>query len=391
MKPKRLLVVTDEMEVGGSQRQISFLLSGLDRSRWEPELLFFRKESFMAQALRAQGITVHQLPKRGRFDPGFVLRYARLLRHGRYDVVHAYSLTAELWTAIARMLVRRAPVQVSSVRNLHLGQSRLFWALKRFSLKRSAAIVTNSRTAARHTARNVGMEPSRFEFVANGVAPAQPIRPHERDTLRDAIGVPARRCFGLFVGRLVKQKNVPCLIRALASLPPAERPWIALAGWGPLHDEITRMRNEAGLENDLHLLGERSDAIDLMKAADFLVLPSLHEGMSNVLMEAMSVGCPVVASDVGGAAELIDSGTTGLLFASDDDAALAAHLRRITADAELRRRLSNASAEHIRNTYSIGQLVSGTVAVYERCLEARGRRGTPILGALQAGTLGEDA
>lgn len=392
MKPKRLLVVTDEMEVGGSQRQISFLLSGLDRSQWEPELLFFRKESFMAQALRAQDITVHQLPKRGRFDPGFVLRYAALLRRGRYDVVHAYSLTAELWTAIARMFVRRAPSQVSSVRNLHLGQSRLFWMLKRFALGRSAAIITNSRIAAEHTAQHVGMDPSRFEFVANGVAPVEPMPPHERDALRRAIGVPAGRCFGLFVGRLVKQKNVPCLIRAMAALQPHERPWIALAGWGPLHDEITRLRSEAGLEADLHLLGERSDAVDLMKAADFLVLPSLHEGMSNVLMEAMSVACPVVASEVGGAPELIDHGRTGLLFRSDDSAALAMHLRRITADADLRIRLSAASAEHIRNSYSIDQLVKGTVAVYERGIQTRGRRGTPSsLATVQAGRLGEDA
>lgn len=367
---RRLLVVSDEMEVGGSQRQISYLLGGLDRSRWQPELLFFRNESFMVRELRDQGITVHQLHKRGRIDIGFVLRLASLLRGGRYDLVHAYSLTAELWIAVARLLVRRAPPQVSSVRNLHLTTSPVFWGLKRFAIRRSAAVIANARAAAAVVALRIQLPLARFDVVANGIESAPPLEAGEREALRRAIGVPPGRVLGLFVGRLVEQKNLACLVRALSALPDAERPWIALAGQGPLQGEIQRLRDAAGLQDDMRFLGERTDAVMLMKAADFLVLPSLYEGMSNVLMEAMSVGCPVVASDVGASAELVEHGVSGLLFSSDDGATLATHLRRLTRDPSLRARLSTESIARMRSDYSIERLVAATAAVYERCLHA---------------------
>src|SRR5690606_4695483 len=100
---------------------------------------------------------------------------------------------------------------------------------------------------------------------------------------------------------------------ALAAMPPDARPWMALAGDGPLRADIERRSVAAGLGHDLRLLGERGDVAQLMQAADFLVLPSSLEGMSNVLMEAMSLGCPVVASAVGGNTELVEDGATGLL------------------------------------------------------------------------------
>lgn len=361
-------MVSDEMEVGGSQRQISYLLGGLDRSRWEPELLFFRNESFMVRDLREQGITVHQLRKRGRIDVGFVLRLASLLRRGRYDMVHAYSLTAEFWTAVARLLVRQAPPQVSSVRNLHLTSSRVFWGLKQFAVRRSVAVIANAQAAAATTALRVNVPLEWFDVVPNGILPAVAPAAGEREAAREALGVPEERVFGLFVGRLVTQKNLPCLVRALSQLRAAERPWIALAGQGPLQADIQGLRDAAGLQADMRFLGERSDTLMLMKAADFLVLPSLYEGMSNVLMEAMSVGCPVVASNVGGSAELIEHDVSGLLFASDDDSALSTLLRRLATEPSLRSRLSSEAAARIRSRYSIAQLVGATVAVYERCL-----------------------
>lgn len=378
MSPRRLLVVTDEMEVGGSQRQICYLLNGLDRSLWQPELLFFRNESYLVNELRSQGIVVHHLPKRGRVDVGFVLRYMAFLRRGRYDLVHAFSLTAELWTAIANLVARRPARLVSSVRGLYLAKSGMFTHMKRFIVHRSAAVIANSRAGAAAAARRTGTPLDKFDVVPNGILPSEPLRPGQREALRHAAGAPAGRAFGLFVGRLVMEKNLACLLRALALLPASERPWIALAGNGPLREEIDTLRETLGLVDDVRFLGERSDACELMKAADFLVLPSAFEGMSNVLMEAMSAGCPVIASDVGGNSELVEDGTNGLLFPNDDDAALATLLQRMSAEPVLRARLAALAGTRIHNRYSISNLAAATMAVYDRCL-------SPPLAARHAG------
>jgi glycosyltransferase involved in cell wall biosynthesis len=370
MPARKLLVVSDEMEVGGSQRQIAYLLGGIDRTRWQPELLFFRNPSHLVDELRAQGIVVHHLPKKGRVDPGFVLAYASLLRRQRYDLVHAFSLTAELWTLVARLLawpVSR-PLLVSSVRGLYLTEPDWFWRIKRRIFKGSAAIIANARAGAAAAASRSGVPRERFDVIPNGILPIAPLAEDQRQTLRASLGLPAGRTLALFVGRLVVQKNVPCLLRAMSRLPAAARPYLVLAGGGPLREEIEAMRLQLELQDDVHLLGERTDARRLMGAADFLVLPSAYEGMSNVVMEGMASGCPVVASDVGGNPELVEDGLTGLLFPNDDDAALAQCLERLTADPSLRSRLSAQALQRMQTRYSVESLVTSTMAVYDRCL-----------------------
>ncbi len=368
MQPRKLLIVTDEMEVGGSQRQISYLLAGLDRSRWQPELLFFRTPSFLVDLLREQSITVHHIPKRGRVDPAFLLRYAKLLRQQQYALVHAFSITAELWTLVARLLVPGGFRMVASIRGLYLTEPDSFWRIKRWVIGGSSAVIANAHAGAMAVAKRLRLPLSTFDVVANGLMPPQPMRPESRKKLREALGVPAGRAFGLFVGRLVMQKNLPCLLDAVSTMPANARPWIALAGDGPLWAELEALRDSAGLSADVCFLGERNDAAALMECADFLVLPSLSEGMSNALMEAMMAGCPVLASAVGGNSELVEDEVTGLLFANDDAQALAKQLGRMGSDHELRARLSTAAREQMQLKYSMDAMITSTSAIYQRCL-----------------------
>lgn len=372
MSPRRLLVAIDEMEVGGSQRQVGYLLGGLDRAQWQPELVYFRNPSFLVDELRAQGIVVHHVPKRWRIDPRFLLAYAALLRRKRYDIVHAFSLTAELWTLLASLPMRRRPPLVASVRGLYLDHSAVYWALKRYVLSRSAAVIANARAGAAAAAQRSGLPRERFTIVPNGMRFTRPTSPDGTAALRAAIGAPGNgRVFGLFVGRLVQQKNIPCLLAALAAMPAGSRPWMAVAGDGPLREELEVACAAAGLGDEIRFIGERNDVALLMQAADFLVLPSSHEGMSNVLMEAMSLGCPVVASAVGGNPELVDDGVTGLLFPPNDAAALARQIQRITSEPALRQRLAAQALHRIGERHSIDRLVASTTAIYEHCLPPR--------------------
>ena len=365
---KRVLVVVDEMEVGGSQRQIVHLLTGLDRSQWQPELVFFRQPSFLVDVLRQAGIPVHQLPKRGRIDFAFLLAFIRLVRSGRYDLIHAFSLTAEIWSLVACLTLPRRPPLISSVRSLNLDAPDWQWRIKRLVLRCSAATIANAQAAARAAALRANWPLAQFDVIGNGVALPAALSATERQQIRQQIGVPEGRVFGLFVGRLIAIKNLPCLLDALACVAAEQRPWIALAGDGPLRAALQAQSAQAGLDNDVCLLGERSDATRLMQAADFLVLCSHQEALSNALLEAMAAACPVIASQVGGNPELVEHERTGLLFRTNDRAALAASLARLSTDAGLRARLSARARELAESKHGIPTLVSATVGVYRRCL-----------------------
>lgn len=370
MDVKRLLVVIDEMEVGGSQRQVVHMLAGLDRNRWQPELVYFRERSFLIDELEQVGVRIHHIPKRGRIDLRFMFALARVLRHGRYDVIHAFSLTAELWTVMASHLLLRRPPLIGSIRGLYLHQSRRFWWLKGLALSRCAAVVSNSRAGADVAARLGGHARSRIDVIGNGVPIPDALTAAARENLREHLGVVDGRCLALFVGRLVDQKNIACLLDALAMLPASRRPVLALAGDGPLRMSLSERADALGIRDQVRFLGERADTTQLMQAADMLILPSHEEGLSNALLEAMAAGCPVIASAVGGNLELIDHEHTGLLFPDDSRVVLAEAMSRLIDDPVLRQRLSQQALQKVERQHSIAALVKATQAVYERCIDA---------------------
>ena len=214
----RLLVVTDQMEVGGSQRQIARLLEHVDRDRFDPTLAFFASPSHLLDGLRGAGVRTVHIPKTRRVDPGFVLRFRRFLQEQRFDVVHAFSLSAEFWCALLGGAATGTSL-VTSIRGTYAWYSRLEWRVKRYGVRRSRWVVSNSRAGADLAFREMGLLPDRLHIVPNGISiPAERSIP-ERAALRESLGIGADDILALYVGRLVGIKNIESLLRAVALIP----------------------------------------------------------------------------------------------------------------------------------------------------------------------------
>ncbi len=369
----RLLLLTDEMEVGGTQRQIVHIAAQLDRARFEPTVLFFRNPSFFVDELQQAGVKVIQVPKRGRVDPKFVWRLARELRRGRFDVMHCFAFSGELWGAIARGLLPRAarPALISSVRGTYEWYSRWHWAVKRRVSEQSSRVVANSHMGAQYACHQMGLPAQAISVVHNGVQLPPPREP-SGGGLRSQLEVPASALLLLFVGRLVDHKDLPTLMRAVARLRDgACLAHLAIAGDGPLRAEIEALIDQLKLRDRVHLLGQRDDVPDLIAAADVVVLPSVREGLSNVILEGMMGGKPVVASRAGGNVELVEHERSGLLFDIGDDAGLAQAFMRLANDAVLRARLGAGARDRALNHFSIPSMVKAYEKTYREVVRER--------------------
>ena len=223
----------------------------------------------------------------------------------------------------------------------------------------------------RRTYCRIGVPEERLTTVPNGVAPI-PDR-IGRDAARAALGLDPRQPVVLTVGRLTHMKGQWHLVDAVPGLldrfPDLA---VVLVGQGPLREALEKRAAGLGVGGAVRFAGHRTDARRLLAAADVFVLPSRHEGMPLVVLEAMEAGLPVVGTRVTGTEEVVEDGVTGALVRPGDPAALGAALGRLLADPALRHRQGDAGRRRYLACFTRERMARDTAAVYESVL-----RGAP--------------
>ncbi len=177
------------------------------------------------------------------------------------------------------------------------------------------------------------------------------------------------------VGWLTPVKGHRFLIEAAARLKPSfPNLHVALVGNGELQTELSALADRLGLKDSVHFLGERDDVEVCLSAMDLFVLPSLNEGMSRALVEAMAAGLPVIASRAGGVPALIEHGRTGLLVPAGDADALAEAIRQALDRPDWAKRMGRAASQRIGRTFDAAATVRAVEQVYEQALGEAGIR-----------------
>jgi glycosyltransferase involved in cell wall biosynthesis len=320
------------------------------------------------------GVTIHrwvETSERGPlFGISFVLGVIRALRRlrPRYDLVHTHQgLWESIATGMARPFLKGAPTLIQPASSGYYGEAeemartKGFPILRRFAIRNTAFAAISEDIERQWLA--LGVAPERMIRMASGVD-ATLFRPGPSAVEAD---LPPRPRV-VFTGRLHPQKNLDLLLDVWPEVAGRTGASLVLVGDGPERDRLAARARELGVGEKVRFTGLVPAPAEHLRAADAFALPSVAEGMSNSLLEAMATGLPCLASDIGGNTDLLESGGAGQLVAPQDRPAWTEALVRVLTDRDLAARLGAAARRRIDEEYSLAAVVDRYVALYRRLL-----------------------
>lgn len=349
---------------GGVERHVLDLAAAWGDTHGEPPMLLLFHDAETAAIAREKGLSPIILTGRQKYDPAPGLGMGDILGRNRIEVVHAHGYRAAVTCLLASRRHRFAVVKTehgkveagrwSNPRGLRMRLNTMadVWATRRLG----AGICYVTDDLARHFAgMHSGLD---RRTIRNGVAPLDRTEMRRPEELRPD-------CFNVLIaGRLAPVKGIDQAIAALPLADPGREVRLVIAGDGPSAEQLREQASGLGVGDRIDFLGFRRDIFDFMAHADALLMPSLHEGLPYVLLEAMSLGTPILAAAVGGLAEVLSDEVTGLLFPPADPGAIAASLTRLVRDPDLARRIGIAAAVEQREAYTLERMAAQYARAY---------------------------
>lgn len=371
MTPWRVLHVIDSFDLGGAQEALVNLVSFADRTRFEIEVACMHGPGVYTQRLERLGVPAYSLSPH-KFLPLYVLRLVRLLRRGRFDVVHCHLIASNLIAKpIAALLGVRVRFNHDQTNDEYRYRNRLRLWLDRCTNRLSTHVCAVSASVRDFLLEYEQVPAARVSLIHNGIDLRRFNHGREeRSRAREHWRIPPGRPVIAGVGRLNYQKNF-ALFLEIAAQASRDEPsaFFVIAGSGPEEETLRKRAAELGLGADrLLFAGYVAEMASFYPAVDFLLMPSRFEGLPMTLLEAMAMGVPTVASRLDGISEIIEDGINGRLVPPGDRDAFAARLRELLAAPEKAAAMAAAAQQKVRAHFSAEMMTRKVEALYLSCL-----------------------
>jgi len=370
----KVVYLIGTLDIGGTERQLVELATGLDRSAFDPVVVCLSKGGPLEKELALGGVPVKIVGLRSLrqvwSSPISVGRLVRIFASERPAIVHGFLFWAYVLGAYAARLVD-IPIVIASRRSLGIYKESKphYLVLERLANRMTDLVIANSDAVRRDVLQRERLPARKVLVIHNGVHVDQSEVPRIE---RTSIGVgPGSALVGV-LANLIHYKGHDVFLNAWQVVVQRFPDAVALLiGEGKARAELERRVAELGLGQALRLLGSRDDARALLSLVDLVVHPSQQEGFSNAILEAMAEGKPVVATDVGGNPEAVVDGVTGLLVPPGDPGALASAIIRLLGDPGSRAAFGKAGRARAAELFTLDGMIRKYEGVYERLIESK--------------------
>jgi glycosyltransferase involved in cell wall biosynthesis len=367
----RILLLSTSLGMGGADRQILYLARALLANGYEVRLVSMTPLVEMGRQAVQEGLPIASLDMQpGRPDWRGLRQLVALLRSWRPQLLTSFMYHANILGRVAGTWAG-VPVIVSSIRSERNGSAARDWMMRLSNWMDDCCTANSQRVADSFSRRRI-LPRKKLRVIPNGVdIAALSASSEERARIRAGLRLATGEFLWLAIGRLLDQKDYPTLLQAFQPLAQAPAR-LVIAGRGPLLGELQQRAQQLGIGSQVEFLGVRHDIAALLAAADGFVLSSAWEGMPNVVMEALAAATPVVATEVGGVAELVDAGQSGFLVPAGDSGALSSGMRLLMALPEdQRRRMGLRGRDRMIAHFSLEAMADRWLALYRELLAGK--------------------
>lgn len=374
----RILFLIDELQVGGTERQLIFLAESLPRDRFEPVIGVLRETEF-SRGLRIKTPIVN-------FNwSGFPLlknisligKLKNYLKNNNIDMLQTQFIESEIYGFLAAILSAERPVLIATRRNLYhwINDDPLRFQIGKRLVRFAQAVLANSYCARDACVRLENVPAEKITVIPNGVD-VESFKSRSRQDARGKYGIGQDDLIIGVVGNLRHVKGVDVLLRASArvlEVIPAAR--FMLVGSGPQESELRNLALELGIGDKVVFWGATDDVQNLVAVFDIAVQPSRSESFSNVLVEYMAAAKPIVATRVGDAGLILDGGLCGKLVQSENHDELAKEIISLCQDMDYATSMAQRAKTRVLQMWTTAIVISHYVEFYESYQSAKSGQG----------------
>jgi glycosyltransferase involved in cell wall biosynthesis len=367
-EPVRIAFVADSIwyHSGGTETQLLQLIRCLDRTRFWPVFCCLYQTDWLRKNFDL--CPMFEIGTNAPLKPASwlkVLRFSKYLMAQKIHIVQTFFRDANL-ACVAAARLARVPVIISSRRSKGHYYNEWEIMLLRFFDRFVTRVLTNSEDVRLYTHQTEGIPLKKVDLIYNGIDVERfcPVSYACKRSVKRTLGLPEGAIVGALVANMRGVKGIDVLIKGLPQVVKRFREFIVLVvgrdmGEGQYLKALVR---SLGLRENVRFLGLRSDITEILKACDIGILSSRSESLSNSILEYMSCGLPVVATDVGGTREMVSSGRNGYVVPSEDSAALAAAITKILENPELLAKMGRESRVRAEMQFAVEKQIK----CYER-------------------------
>ena len=365
---------------GGPDKTILLSAEQHDPSRVEVVVAYIRdvrdREFSIGDKARAKGLTFYEIEERGKLDFQVLCALREIvIRHG-VNIIHAHDYKSDLFAYLLKWLL---PEQFAVISTAHAWvmvglKGELYRRLDLSLMRRFDHLIAVSH-ATRAEMVNAGIPANLVSVIHNGIDTDVWSPKRASGTFREELGLGLAFPVIGYVGRIMPEKDLETWLRAAMlvgeRIPQAR---FVLVGEGKDNGtlgNLKRLANKFGIADRTYFPGYRSDVISVYAAFDLFLLSSRREGLPNSILEAMAMGIPVVATDIGGTKELIVAGESGYMVAEGDAAGMARAMIDLICNEHLRKSVGRAAQRRIEEKFSFVSRLRRIETLYEKVLARR--------------------